>query len=136
VLSAVAYVWRGRFRTVLNPQGIRVRGYFNRFIPWSAVTGFRVRSQGPARSSLDDDRAAGPITVSRAGIRGQRMVEDRRPPKVRVVVQVVRVNGHRVTLRAPVVTGWSSDSDFDDKVRLMQEWQHRYGIPPTVTIAG
>ena len=135
VLSGVAYLWRGRFSTVLNPRGIRVRGYFNHFIPWSDVAGFQVRSHGPARSSLDDGRENS-IAVPRALIGRQAISENRRPPKVRVVVQVVRVNGHRVTLRAPLVTGWSGDSEFDDKVRTMQEWQHRFGVPPTVTLPG
>lgn len=136
-MCGVAYVWRGRFRTVLTPRGIRSRGYFSRFVPWSAIAGFQVRSHGPARSSQEDGHA-GPIVVPTSSMRGRRITvdNDRRPPKVRVVVQVVRVNGHRLTLRAPVVTGWSSDCDFDDKVRLMQEWQHRYGAPPAVTAPG
>lgn len=134
-MCGVAYVWRGRFRTVLTPRGIRSRGYFSRFVPWSAIAGFQVRSHGPART-LEDDGRAGSFSVSRGGARGQVIVSDRRQPRVRVVVQVVRVNGHRLTLPAPVVTGWSSDCDFDDKVRLMQEWQHRYGAPPAVTAPG
>lgn len=132
---AVGYVWRGRFRTVLTPQGIHIRGYFNRFVPWADVAGFQVRSHGPARSSLEDG-ATGSSWDSAAGrsLTGQRIIPDRRPPNVHVAVQVVRVKGHRLTLRAPQVTGWSSDSEFDDKVRLMQHWQRQYGAPPTVAM--
>jgi hypothetical protein len=132
-----AYLWRGRFRTVLTPQGIKIRGYFNHFVPWSDIAGFQVHSHGPARSLQEDGRGqAEQIQVFRGSMRGQRMAADRRPPKVLVVVRVVRVKGRRVTLAAPRVTTWASDSEFDDKVRLMDQWRQQYGVPPGVTMPG
>jgi hypothetical protein len=42
----------------------------------------------------------------------------------------MRANGHRLTLRAPAVSGWQSDAHFDDKVKLMEQWRQQYGPPP------
>jgi hypothetical protein len=69
---AVAYAWQGRFRTVLTPEGVSVRGYVNHFVPWSAVAGFAVRRHGAASSPPDG--AAGsaglPMELYRGPARG------------------------------------------------------------------
>jgi hypothetical protein len=129
---AVAYAWQGRFRTVLTPEGVRVRGYFNHFVPWSAVAGFAVRRHGADSSALDagGESPAPPMTVYRSALRGSAGPKRSRPPSLLITVQVVRTNGHRLTLRAPAVTGWQSDADFDDKVALMEQWRRQYGPPP------
>jgi len=132
---AVAYAWQGRFRTVLTPDGVSVRGYFNHFVPWSAVAGFAVRRHGAASSPADGggESPALPTELYRASTRGLRGTRRTGPPPLLVAVQVVRTNGHRLTLRAPAVTGWQSDADFDDKVRLMEQWRRQYGPPPLAT---
>jgi hypothetical protein len=132
---AVAYVWHSRFRTVLTPEGIHVRGYFSHFIPWLDVAGFAVRNHGAAPAWDGSDGEGGespaqPIEVYR-GSRSATAVlgGNRRTSAPLVTVQVVRTNGHRLTLRAPVVTGWQDDPGFDDKVRLMEQWRRQYGAP-------
>jgi hypothetical protein len=127
----VAYLLQSRFRTVLTPEGIHVRGYFSHFIWWPAVAGFAVRSHGAAPSwdGGDGESPAQPIDVFRSSREGGMLTGRRRTSAPLVSVQVVRTNGHRLTLRAPVVTGWQDDSGFDDKVRLMEQWRRQYGAP-------
>jgi hypothetical protein len=131
----VTYLLQGRFRTVLTPEGIHVRGYFSHFIPWPAVAGFAVRSHGAAPSWDGSDGEGGgspaqPIEVFRGSRSGAAMSRgNSRTSAPLVSVQVVRTNGHRLTLRAPVVTGWQDDPGFDDKVRLMEQWRRQYGAP-------
>ena len=129
---AVAYAWRGRFRTVLTPEGIHVRGYFSHFIPWPDVAGFTVRNHGAAPSwdGSDGESPAQPIEVYRGSRSGAAMLRGNgRTSRPLVSVEVVRTNRHRLTLRAPVVTGWQDDPEFDDKVRLMEQWRRQYGAP-------
>lgn len=127
---AVAYAWQGRFRTVLTPEGIRIRGYFNHFVPWSAVAGFTVHSHGAAQpEGGSGESPVQPIEVARSSMRAGTS-RNSRTPSLLITVQVVRTNGHRRTLRAPVVSGWQSDPEFDDKVRLMEQWRRQYGAPP------
>jgi hypothetical protein len=118
--SAAAYVWQGRFATVLTPQGIRIRGYFNHFVPWSRVAGFAVHGRGSAPSGPQGEES---IQVLRASIRGGVATGTRRPPSVLVRVHVVRTKGHKLRLRDP---------EFDDKVDLMRQFRQQYG-PPAVT---
>lgn len=131
---AVAYAWQGRFRTALTPEGIRARGYVNHFVPWPAVAGFTVRRHGAAAALADGsgESPAPPMEVFRATRGVGRNVTRSGPPSLLVSVQVVRTNGHRLKLPAPAVTGWQSDADFDDKVRLMEQWRRQYG-PPALT---
>src|SRR6516225_9956384 len=128
---AVAYAWQGRFRTALTPEGISVRGYVNHFVPWSAVAGFAVRPHGavsPLAGGGEDP--APPMGVYRSSMRAMGATRRTRPPRLLITVQVVRTDGHRLTLRAPGVTGWQSDADFDDKVRMLEQWRRRHGPPP------
>lgn len=133
---AAAYIWRGRFRTVLTPGGIRIRGYFNHFVPWPDVAGFAVRGDFAAQP-LDAGSGSQHIAVYRESLRGQLAPprDSRKRPGV-ANVHVVRREGRRLLLRAPFVTGWQSDSHFDDKVRLMERWRRQYGATPPVTPAG
>jgi len=45
-------------------------------------------------------------------------------------IRVVRRNGRSVLLRAPLVTSWQDDSDFDDKARVIRRWWRDYGQGP------
>lgn len=67
------------------------------------------------------------MRVYRASLWGSAGSKRSRPPSLLVNVQVVRANGHWLTLRAPTASGWQSDADFDDKVRLMEQWRLQYG---------
>jgi hypothetical protein len=128
----VAYAWRGRFRTVLKPEGIQVRGYLNHFLPWSEIAGFTVGGHGAAPSALPGDaRPEEHIAVVRTSWKGMSApAANRRPPRLLITVRVVRTKGRRLTLRAPIVTGWQGDVEFYDKLGLMEQWRRLYGPPP------
>jgi len=134
--SAVGYVWRGRFRTVLTPEGIHVRGYFNHFVPWSDVAGVKVSSRGSAASSQEDDGTStgerietywpGPVA---GGAISRPHLSAGSPPYQLDTVHVVRTRGRRLTLPAPRVTRWQDDSEFYDKAGLIEQWRQRYSAP-------
>jgi hypothetical protein len=130
---AVSYLWKGRFQTVLTPEGIQARGYFNHFVPWSAVAGVRVSRRGSSSSFQEDGgvSAGERIQTYRMG-RGGGVVMSaggRGRPYQLNTVRVVRVSGRRLTLPAPRVTSWQGDSEFYDKAALIEQWRKRYGAP-------
>jgi hypothetical protein len=61
LVYAARYVWTRRFSTRLSADGIKARGYFDHFIPWSEVAGLDVggsaapedrQNLSPARHAL------------------------------------------------------------------------------------
>ena len=133
--NAAAYALGGLFRTVLTNEGIEVRGYAHRVIPWSEVRAFRVRGLDRPELLQPDSGSAGEIGPrrlvagsgpswapqwDRTALRSQRT----RPR--RVTVEVVRTNGRRVVLPAPIVAGPDGDSEFSDKVRQMEQWRQQW----------
>jgi hypothetical protein len=44
-----------------------------------------------------------------------------------LAVRAARPSGHSLLLRAPLVTAWQSDSQFDEKVRVINQWWDAYG---------
>jgi hypothetical protein len=42
-------------------------------------------------------------------------------------VRVARAHGHRLLLRAPLVTAWQGDPEFQDKVQTIHRWWQAYG---------
>lgn len=128
VYFGVSYLWRGRFRTRVTSRGIEVRGYVNHFVPWDEVRDIEVRALGSDRAGLDDD--FGTSEFARMGRGGSRVVTS--PNAGRNIsrlasIAVVKANGHKVLLRAPLVSGWAADPDFDDKARQLHELCVRYG---------
>jgi hypothetical protein len=122
------YLWRGRFRTRVTAEGIEIRGYFNHFLPWREILGVEVRGYGPSMR-IDDNYHSSYL---------RRSIGDRAPsvsvdisPSDRAArlatVRVVRANGSRCLLRAPLVPEWASDPQFDDKVRQLQKLCQQYG---------
>jgi hypothetical protein len=136
LLYATRYVWAGRFRTRLSAEGIEIRGYFNHRVPWSNVAGFETggynapkRSLTPASPYLNP---SGGIDTSYATVRLRRMRagQGNSTAGYRARLATVRVNrtrGHSLLLRAPLVTAWQSDPEFDEKVRLIHQWWQAYG---------
>jgi hypothetical protein len=130
------YLWQGRFRTRLSATGIEAHGYFGHFIPWSEVTGLDIGGF----TVPDADAAAitgtpwnSPVTQplsraafnSEAGYRGKL-----------ATIRVTRLNGRSVLPRAPLVTSWQDDPDFDEKTRIIHQWWHDYGQGPTGRAGG
>lgn len=127
VAFAVIYLWQGRFRTVLTHGGIKVHGYFNHFVPWAEVARFDVVRYGAPRSMA----AEGIPLDSRPGLAlGPRSRITRGGKVARLAtVAVIRVNGRRLQLRAPWVTGWQFDPEFDNKIATMERWWRELSAP-------
>ncbi len=128
VYFGVSYLWRGRFRTRVTSRGIEVRGYFTHFVPWAQVRDIEVSSLGSDRAAIDDE--IGGSEFARMGIGGSRVVVS--PSTGRNIsrlasIAVVKADGHKILLRAPLVSGWAADPDFDDKARQLHELCIRYG---------
>jgi hypothetical protein len=130
--SGVGYVWQGRFATVVTSDGILVRGYFNRFVPWSEVSGIELGGYGSQRTRLDSPSLRH-LVDQRRGYPGGRRTTPWSLTSGKLArlstVRVVRANGRNVLLRAPRVTGWAADSDFTDKARQLQELCTHYAGP-------
>ena len=132
--NAAAYVLDGLYRTALTNEGIEVRGYVRRVIPWSDVSAFRVRGLDQPELLSPDPGSASPeprrlVAGSGLNRRPQWDVPADRRPRTRnrrVTVEVVRANGRRVVLPAPIVAGPHGDSEFPDKVRQMEQWRQQW----------
>jgi hypothetical protein len=126
--NAAAYALGGRSRTVLTSEGIEVRRYVRRVIPWSEVRAFRVRgpdlpgllSPDPGSARQIEPRIRESITDLDLGDLALNF--PMRTPR-RVTVEVVRTNGRPVVLPAPIVAGPQGDSEFGHKVRQIEQWR-------------
>jgi hypothetical protein len=130
VWSLGAYLWRGRFRTTVTGRGIEMRGYFNHFVPWDQVSAIEIGGYGSPHMRLDD--------TFRSEIRVARRYRSYGGPNARstsgkmarlATLKVVRTNGRKLMLRAPIVTGWASDPYFSDKARQLQQLCNLYAGP-------
>jgi hypothetical protein len=125
LLQGLLYVWRGRFGTRLCPQGIEARGYFDHFIPWSDVAGLDVG--GVQELGADVSAIAGTpwnSPVKRPWV----MYGSEGGYRARMAtIRVARRSGRTTLLRAPLVTSWQDDPEFEDKARLIRRWWHDYG---------
>jgi len=130
------YIWQRRFRTRLSATGIEARGYFGHFIPWAEVTGLDIGGftvpdaeaaaiTGTPWNSPVKQPLSRATFNSDAGYRGKL-----------ATIRVARRNGRSVLLRAPLVTSWQDDSDFDDKARVIGQWWHDYGQGPAGRAGG
>jgi hypothetical protein len=123
---AVIYLWQGRFRTVLSGDGIRVHGYFSHFVPWAEVAGFDVVRYGGPRAMTEEgiplDSSLGLFLGLNARLaRGGKVAR-------LATVAVVRVDGRRLRLRAPRVTAWQFDPEFDNKIATMERWRREHSV--------
>jgi len=128
--QGIRYVWQGRFRTRLSATGIEAQGYFGHFIPWSEVTGLDIggfTAPDAETAAITGTPWNSPVTQplsraafnSEAGYRGKL-----------ATIRVTRHNGRSVLLRAPLVTSWQDDPEFDDKTRVIRQWWRDYGQGP------
>jgi len=123
---AVMYLWRGRFRTRVTSRGIEVRGYFNHFVPWDQVRDIEV-STLPGASGPEENFGSSAVAQLGIGLRSVPAPNPGRNISRLAGLSVVKADGHKVLLRAPVVSGWAADPDFDDKARQLHELCVRYG---------
>ena len=42
-------------------------------------------------------------------------------------MRVARAHGHRLLPRAPLVTAWQGDPEFEGKVQTIRQWWRAYG---------
>jgi hypothetical protein len=122
VYLGVCCVWRGRFRTRVTSRGIEVRGYFNHFVPWDEVRDVEVTAFGSDQMGPSEKYSS----TRQRGLLGNNQVVGSRMARL-ASISVVRASGHKVRLRAPLVSGWADDPDFDDKARQLHELCVRYG---------
>jgi hypothetical protein len=135
LLYATRYAWTGRFRTRLSAEGIEIRGYLNHFVPWSDVAGLDAAGYNGPKQSLTPATPyltrSGAVNTSYDTVRrGRRRAGQNSTAGYRsrlATIRVTRTRGHSLLLRAPLVTAWQSDPEFDDKVRLIHQWWHAYG---------
>jgi hypothetical protein len=119
----VGWARRGMMSTRLTSQGIAIRGYRSRFVPWQDITAVEVVSYDRAQS----------IAVASARTRRSSTAARRSRTRKVATVQIVRANGRRIELSAPLVTGIQEDPDFDDKARLIQARWRQAVTPETGT---
>jgi hypothetical protein len=136
VCYGARYMWIGRFRTRLSPQGIEIRGYVDHFVSWSDVTGVEVTGAEATGLILSGPGGRLGMRVTEADPSAQPQLPERLVSQgdsssgFRSRLATVRVNrtrGHSLLLRAPLVTAWQSDPEFEDKVRLIHQWWQAYG---------
>jgi Bacterial PH domain len=130
IFFAVSYAWRGRFRTRVTSQGIEARGYFNHFVPWEQVRDVEVTEFGPDRVQLGEGPDAPHYT--RLRLTGASVSSIRSPGggmSRLASISVVRADGSKLLLRAPLVSAWAADPDFDRKAWQLDQlcMQHARG---------
>jgi hypothetical protein len=124
--NLILYAWRGRFMTQVTTAGIRTRGYFSHFVPWAEVAALEVRR--PARQlGLGEEFRPSDLSYMYGDRVPARTAYEGRPGRQRArlaTVSVIRPNGRKLMLRAPLVAGWAPDPLFTEKVtELNQLWR-------------
>jgi hypothetical protein len=103
---------RARVSTRLTAQGIEIRRYRRRLVPWQAIANIE---------TISHERVA---DVPVASVRTRSVSPRGRGPRTVAAVRIVKTSGHRIHLPVPQVTRDQDDPDFDDKVQLIRErWQ-------------
>jgi hypothetical protein len=129
VYFGATYVWRGRFRTRVTSRGIEVHGYFNRFVPWDEVRDIEVTGFGSDQTGPGENIGAPQYTRMPGSLLGSSRAILPAPGTGMsrlASIAIVRADGHKVQLRAPVVSGWADDPDFDEKARQLEQLCTRY----------
>jgi hypothetical protein len=127
VIFGVLYLWQGRFATKVTGRGIAAHGYFNHFVPWHEVRCIEVNGWTAGR--LADNQDYGGQMYAGGSIRGSSVRMARTSPNRMGKldsIKVVRTNGRKLRLRAPLVSGWASDPDFTDKAKQLEQLCARY----------
>jgi len=125
----VSYVWRGRFRTRVTGRGIEIRGYFNHFVPWDDVRDIEVTEFGPDRMAINESFGSPRYTRMRLTGTSVSYLRTSGGMARLASIFVVRADGTKLMLRAPLVSGWAADPDFDRKAWQLDQLciQHARG---------
>jgi hypothetical protein len=110
-------------------RGNEMRGYFNHFVPWNEVRGIEVGGFGSRHMRLDDTFQSEIRVTRRYGYGGSNARGTSGKMARLATIKIVRTNGRRLLLRAPVVTGWASDPYFTDKTTQLQQLCNMYAGP-------
>jgi hypothetical protein len=130
VYFGVTYLWRGRFRTRVTSRGIEVHGYLNHVVAWDQVRDIEVTGFGSGQTRLDEDFNAPQYTHMSGNLLGSSraiLPAAGRGMSRLASIALIRADGHKVRLRAPVVSGWADDPDFDEKARQLEELCIQHG---------
>jgi hypothetical protein len=123
VVNLSAYLWRGRFSTRLTSEGIVARGYFTHFVPWREVGYLEVHGlhvpmplgenfrPGHLRHLASQEYGRSDMVPARVTCRASAWGQRSRL----ATVTVVRADGSKLLLRAPLVTDWAADHLFAEK---------------------
>ncbi len=120
----ISYLWHGRFQTIVTADGIEIRRWGNRMVPWSSVRAIEIGGYGAASLGLSRPYrrryrdAAGPVWGRTSG-----------PPAKYATVTVIRLDNKRILLPAPLVTAWASDSSFTAQATQLQQLCDEYAGP-------
>ncbi|HEX2320251.1 MAG TPA: hypothetical protein VHJ18_14820 [Streptosporangiaceae bacterium] len=108
----VAYLWQGRFRTSVTPDGIEIRGYFTHFIKWRDVKTIEMRSYGPNA----------PIgrTFESTDWRRRGLVATSGKMSRLAAAYVLRQRRRTLLVRAPLVANWQHDPYFETKINIIR----------------
>ncbi len=118
-IFGVLYLWQGRFATKVTSRGIEMHGYLNHFVPWDDVRDIEVIRFGGGRLRVDQDLGRQVYGSRLPGGRARRVSPNGMAHLASI--KLVRANGRKLRLRAPVVTGWAFDPDFSDKARQLDQ---------------
>jgi hypothetical protein len=113
----------------VTDRGIQIRGYFSHFVPWHEIRGINTSGYGGSRAI--NDSLDGLVTSSGRRYTSRRGGISTSGRRARLAtIRVVRSSGRAQLLRAPLVTSWAPDPEFDNKARELRQLCVRYARGP------
>jgi hypothetical protein len=113
----------------VTDRGIQIRGYFSHFVPWHEIR--RINTSGYGGSRAINDSLDGLVTSSGRRYTSRRGGISTSGRRARLAtIRVVRSSGRAQLLRAPLVTSWAPDPEFDNKARELRQLCVRYARGP------
>jgi hypothetical protein len=134
VVFGALYLWQGRFATKVTGRGIEAHGYFNHFVPWQEVRDIEVRSRSARLAVIPDATTllypggidSQTMPAAHDGLGSAGTVAANRGARI-ASIKLVRADGSKLLLRAPLVSVSAPDPDFDYKAQQLDEICMRSG---------